>query len=1010
MEVPRKVSVIKTQYFEILFSEESSRIAAIVAENADKLYLKAKAVYQNPHDLRTIVVISPDSDTLSVSYTSSPYNRIVIYEGVPAFEEASYKGGFLELFYREIAKAVSQSVRSDFWEKVSTIIGGDSLQPVALMNMPFTFLEGALHSELLREDTGLLSDSRNLTLLTQMKLENKMPSLLQMEGGMDIYPGGHSGAYNTIAASAFCAYMQQRWGLEKFAEFWTEGGKSKFFKLNEGIFEVVYNYSLQQAWNDFIEEIPLPDIDDESNSSLFFKIDNDSVYKYLLHSQYGFIWYDELKQEVDIYDTFSIFPNRQLLFLASEVNNLSLSQDGRYLVVSYSQTDIRENFKKDVTKIYDLKTRAFLPQKFELRSASIYRDKEQDHILIAGVYTKDGYSELRVYDDAGQRTKKADQVVGEGYCFSRKFNYGIEVYSPVFIKRNKVAALVCQKNEWFIGFFELGDSEVRDENLALYDDETSAEGQELFVQVAYEDEVLKPYNLRLVERGATSLLFDFVLQKDVSLAKPGIITLNEELLPESVTVMENDYSGGLNDAVLYENKLYYSAHKFNFDEFRFIANEYLDYSQAKLLYPDILFPEVTERFTVQNTVLEDARKYNPWGYMFKGSWIPFMPVREITVEKGPELWPGLGLTFETQSDPFSNNQLIMSAAAGFLPMEFTKLFNATKKEREELAAKKIELSKDFAFSAYAVNTSTPVDLSLGGIYKFNLDGKYSFKAIGGAGIEYPFRMSFRRMDFDLKAVFTSSTSYWDSHQQDFFPELQNWPSFKESYRNLQSILSVKYTNIHQYGISPFKKMGVEAGTVITANWDISLIEEQRRVTEKDKAGKNLALWNQKWGASLAPTQINAGITALAEIPHLTPLQNYKGWILSFPSTISAELFYTNGTAFNVNVKVLLAGKEIQNGFNVLRLYFPRFGFYAGYNLALAYDTETVVLPDLRDFTRFYDVFSSCYLNDSVYCNLLLYTTPVVGKFSVSQLISTVTFEYFLRSGESKLSCNFKINF
>ena len=988
MEVPRKVSVIETKYFEILFSEESSRTAQIAAENADRLYLKAKEVYQNPHDIKIIVVISPDSDTLSVSYTSSPYNRIVIYEGVPAFEEASYKNGFLELFYREIAKAVSQSVRSDFWEKVSSIIGGDSLQPVALMNMPFTFLEGAVHSELLRDETGLLSDRRNLTLLTQMKLENKMPSLLQMEGGMDIYPGGHSGSYNTIAASAFCAYIQQRWGLEKFTAFWTEGGKSKFFKLNEGIFEVVYSYSLQQAWCDFIEEIPVPVVEDEGNSSLFFKIDNDSVYKYLLHSQYGFIWYDELKQEVDIYDTFSIFQNRQLLFLASGVNNLSLSQDGRYLVVSYSQTGIRENFKKDITKIYDLKIRAFLPQKFELRSASVYRDKE-DCIFTAGVYIKDGYSELRVYDETGD----------EGCLYSRKFNYGIEVYSPVFIKRNKLAALVCQRNEWFIGFFELDDGA------------TESAGQELFVQVAYEDEILKPYNLRLAERGASSLLFDFVLQKGDSLAKPGIITLNEDLLPEKVTVIENDYSGGLNDAVLYENKLYYSAHKFNFDEFRFVANEYLDYSEAKLLYPDILIPEVIERFAGQNSVPENVRKYNPWGYMFKGSWTPLMAVREITVEKGPELWPGLGLTFETQSDPFSNNQLMMSAAAGFVPMEFTKLFNATQKEREELMAKKIELSKDFAFSAYAVNTSTPVDLSLGGIYKFNLDGKYSFKAVGGAGIEYPFRMSFRRMDIDLKAVFTSSTSYWDSHQQDFFPELQNWPGFNESYRNLQSILSIKYTNIHQYGISPFKKMGVEAGTVITANWDISLIEAQRKVFESENADKkkNIALWNQKWGESLAPTQINAGITALAEIPHLTPLQNYNGWILSFPSTIKAELFYTNGTAFNVNVKVLLAGKEIQNGFNVLRLYFPRFCFYAGYNFALAYDTETVVLPDLRDFTRFYDVFSSCYLNDSVYCNLLLYTTPVVGKFSVSQLISTVTFEYFLRSGESKLSCNFTIS-
>ena len=119
MEVPRKVSIISTDYFDILFSEESARTAKIVADNADSLYLEAKSAYQNPHDIRIIVVISPDSDTLSVSYTASPYNRIVIYEGVPSFEEASYENGFVELFYREIAKAVSQSVRSDFWEKVS---------------------------------------------------------------------------------------------------------------------------------------------------------------------------------------------------------------------------------------------------------------------------------------------------------------------------------------------------------------------------------------------------------------------------------------------------------------------------------------------------------------------------------------------------------------------------------------------------------------------------------------------------------------------------------------------------------------------------------------------------------------------------------------------------------------------------------------------------------------------------------------------------------------------------
>ncbi|MBO4857739.1 MAG: hypothetical protein J5527_04435 [Treponema sp.] len=990
MEVPRKVSIISTDYFDILFSEESARTAKIVADNADSLYLEAKAAYQNPHDIRIIVVISPDSDTLSVKYTASPYNRIVIYEGVPSFDEASYKNGFVELFYREIAKAVSQSVRSDFWEKVSKIIAGDSLQPVALMNMPFTFLEGVVHSELLRYSSGLLSDRRNLTLLTQMKLEGKMPSLLQMQGGMDIYPakypgGPEEGLFNTIAASAFCAYMQQRWGIEKFTEFWTEGGKSKFFKLNEGIFEQVYEYSLQQAWYDFVEEIPVPELEDEEQTSLFFKIDNDSVYKYLLHSQYGFIWYDDLKKEVDIYDTFSIFKNRQLLFLASEVNNLSLSSDGRYLAVSYSQAGIRENFKKDVTKLYDLKERAFLKETFELRSASVYKDKTDNTLLTAGVYIRDGYSELRVYGEDNSTTDDTTDSEPADYSFSRTFNYGIEVHSPVFLSRNKVAALVCQLNEWFVAFFDV---------------ET---GEEAYVQLSYCDEVLKPYNLRRADQKSSSLLFDFVLQDDVSLTRPGMLTLDENLLPQKAIVLEDYYSGGLNDAVFYENKLYYSAHKFNFDEFRFVASEYLNYAEAKILQPEILFPSVDD----EPPILSPGRKYNPWSYMFKGSWTPFMPVREITVEKGVELWPGLGVTFETQSDPFSNNQLILSAGAGFLPMEFTKLFNPSQKAREELAAKKLELSKDFAFSAYTLNTSTPADISLGGIYKFNLDGEYSFKALGGAGVEIPLRMSFRRMQLDLKGVFTSSTSYKDSHQQDFFPDLHDWPGFTDSYRNIQTVFSINYTNIHQYGISPFKKMGIEAGAVITADWDISLLEAQRRLA-KDKG--NVAINEQRWRGSIAPTQINAGIAGTLEIPHLTPLQNYNGWILSFPTTMRGELFYTNGTAFDVNVKILVAAKEIQNGFDTLRLYFPRFGFYVGYNFALDYDTETVVLPDLRDFTLFYDVFSGCYLNDSIYCNLLLYTTPVVGKFSVSQLISSVSFEYFLRTNEYKLSANFKIDF
>ena len=51
---------------------------------------------------------------------------------------------------------------------------------------------------------------------------------------------------------------------------------------------------------------------------------------------------------------------RQFLFFAADVTNLQASPDGRYLIISYIQNGNRENLKKNVTEVYDLKQRFFL--------------------------------------------------------------------------------------------------------------------------------------------------------------------------------------------------------------------------------------------------------------------------------------------------------------------------------------------------------------------------------------------------------------------------------------------------------------------------------------------------------------------------------------------------------------------------------------------------------------------------------------------------------------------------
>ncbi|MCQ2592293.1 MAG: hypothetical protein MJ188_05870 [Treponema sp.] len=1086
MEVPRKVFVLSTTYFDFLFSAESAQTALLLGEEADDFYLEAKEAFGNSYDFKTLVVISPDSERLLVHYSPSPYNRILVFEGRKGSEQESYKNGLRSLFRYEVSRAVSQSVRSDLWEKISEHVGGDSLQPVALMNMPFSFLEGAVSAELADEEAGLLNDPWNLQLLAQMKIENVVPSLAQLFGAMDVFPGQQ---FAKVAGSAFCAYIQQRWGLEQFRKLWLACGEISFFKVTKSIFFQVYGYSLEQAWLDFIDSIPLPEdlVNEEiGEGALFFDSDGDCLYKFLVHTPYGFVWYDDSKKEVDIYDTFSPLKMKSLLFLASDVENLSVTPDGRFLIVTNVQGGSRRDFKRYFTRVFDLKERRFVKNYFEQGAEKFLpvlyggdenfsaEDGNFEEKVISGEEARENFLEK---ENSGKKEVSEKYELDASGALVKKNSIPKEfsIYAPVKVGENGAAVLLCRENRWLVGIYS--------------GDKGKIGGR--FYQIKYGNEILGLKNLRVVDLVANSalgiqkaLFFDFVLKDKPAFSRFGFILLDGENVPQGVFVLSQDFSGGMNDAILVKDKIFYFSHKFNHWDFcsvpfsklefekgelweinnlwdgefgvagtesgrrdfagtEYAGTEYADTEYADTEYADTEYAGTKNAVTkntstglsnqgsveaekIYSMVYSDGStnyfladkmlaQYKPLSFLFNGgSWTPFMPVRNIDIINGVEKQLGVGLTFQTQADPLLINHLLLSAGALFIPMEFTKLFNGTKDSQEKLAATKLDLEKDFAFTAYYTNSSFPFDISLGGISKFNFDGEYTLKAVGGTNFEFPFLMDFRRLTMDIKGLFMSSTSYWDPHQVSNYPDLSNWPSIHNSYRSWQVAFALQYTNIHQYGLSPLKKMGIEAGMLLSSTWDVNLIELQIKSknalskTPQTKTEKNHAIENQRWNYTYSPTQINAGLFTKLELPFLAPLQNRNGWIFCFPTTISGELFYTNGTAIDVDFKILLLGKEIQKGIEKINVYFPRFGLYGGYDVALIYDTQTVALPDLRDFTRFYEACSSCTLNDSIYINLCLFTTPVVGKFSVNQLISNIILQYYMRTQECKLTCNFEL--
>ena len=94
------MKVAQTQYFDVIFCDESLHTANLVIQNADLLYEQAYETVKPDEKIRMPIIISPDSDKLKITYSPNPYNRIVIFEGVPTIETALFENTVLSLLFQ----------------------------------------------------------------------------------------------------------------------------------------------------------------------------------------------------------------------------------------------------------------------------------------------------------------------------------------------------------------------------------------------------------------------------------------------------------------------------------------------------------------------------------------------------------------------------------------------------------------------------------------------------------------------------------------------------------------------------------------------------------------------------------------------------------------------------------------------------------------------------------------------------------------------------------------------
>nr|MCR5607332.1 hypothetical protein [Treponema sp.] len=408
---PHKIYVLKTGYFDFIFPKQSSQLVFDLASKADSLYEKACVQMEYSNKFRMPVVVSPDSSELSVSYSPSPYNRIIIYDTL-ASSDYFYSSETIEkLFYTQILKAIVSSIRSRNWEIAHIFIGIDALQPSHLFNVPPSFIEGAVDA---LSESSFFTDNSDLQLIYMAKLDGVFPDYFQVSGVTDGY------VYSELeraCCKAFSAYMIQRWGIDKYQEYWQSCGRVNFFCLMPGIFNKVYGLSLKKAWKDFGDSIEwqgdlLPLKIMEGESKVVITSDNSASFVSPVKSICGIVWFDSINNEVCLLNDRN---KKSVLFSACDVNRLTLSDDRRYLAISYDIERSHSNLKKSQTRVYDLVKKRFIGATYSVKDACVvslpYRKK-----ALAGIAYENDCAVIKMY-------LLNDELIKD-VLYSRKFPYG----------------------------------------------------------------------------------------------------------------------------------------------------------------------------------------------------------------------------------------------------------------------------------------------------------------------------------------------------------------------------------------------------------------------------------------------------------------------------------------------------------------------------------------------------------------------------------------------------------
>ena len=1010
----KNLKVLKTTYFDIIYPPSCDKTASLLYENADKIYKEVTAQYGKEPSFTLPIVITPTVDTYNAFYTPAPFNRIVLYDTSSSVLDdlsSSFSESFLSTFRHELTHAVTYNLKYGFWDGFSSIFG-DVMVP-GYFFVTSGMAEGAAVASESLSGEGRLNNEYAKHFVKQAKIENKFPSFYEVQGSSNTSIVSNYYYFN----GAFHEYLQNKYGLLKYAEFWEYVVNLKRPGISWS-FDKVYGVSIREAWKDFINTYPLPEnietnVLKEGISKDFF---NQTNITYSKENNRGERYSSLFSTDKGIYFTedFPLYKNsKKLLFVDKEdlldndnkiktttiftkqlLEGVIPSRDGRFIACS-CLSNIESNMS-NIVEIYDTENKSFFKVDVDgFKNASIVQ-KDNDYYIVGHTYNSPS-QKLVIKKLILENNKIKD--IEDIYSEDIEFNTFISSFTSLgnglfsYIKKDKFTYSIVIKDvngmnygeyqlpkgieirELSYGNNKLFFSYVKENSMPRFAFLDLEKCEFFFSTVDLSGGVFNPILLNEDDKNTLiaykGIFYDedrlLLLDKDSSVLKEG-----EKLV---VTKTENKVKQNKEEVL--------DIHPFN------PTSSSLNITPTLNIKKEI--DKEHEEFSNLSKIEEDYKWYKN---IYRGVIIPFSIYQSSTFGEGLGLSSisqnlPYGITYAT-SNPWStgtDDLLIASMGYSHLSNSFGIDINLNKGMGTSLFFYNVDVKNEFDRNGWK---QSGLKLDLGSAFSFGKTSSFSVQnnlsILGG------------RSNIDTKNINALNLlSFWDSSNFEISSGIRSSNAF-----NVSDIINVSYSNVHKTGSGLFEKSGIKVG--LGAGFIYDSVQGHQAVLSSD-------------------------ITYY--IPRLIPISQKKGLTYNLPLILDLSILplvpdygLTRATFKNAgygviegNIHAVLFAWDIQNVIPYVEsIYWQKSYLTFGYDFSITSykGTKSGFQPlYLVEYLSNLSNGESLYL-DSLYMQLTLDITPNIGVLANSNTMIKMfaRFSYPLhevKGIEEKFKFSFGIN-